>query len=79
MLSAASRYGRRRIYALKRFLRRITLLTWMIWAALVSDLCAPGYLRFHLGFREVDASDTARVVTTEVTALWKVATHAPDD
>ena len=64
-----------RIYCMKRFFRRVTPLTWLIWAALVSDLCAPGYLKFHIGITTVDAS----AVATEVTAVWKVASDAPQD
>ena len=44
--------------------RRITPLTWLIWAALVSDLAAPGYLVFHLGVTEVDL----KAITSEVVA-----------
>lgn len=36
-------------------LRRVTPLTWLIWALLASDLAAPGYLRFNLIFTQVDA------------------------
>lgn len=35
--------------------RRVTPLTWLIWALLISDLSAPGYLRFNLVLRQVDA------------------------
>lgn len=36
--------------------RRVTPLTWLIWALLISDLAAPGYLRFNLFLIQVDAS-----------------------
>lgn len=42
-------------FAVRRFLRRVTPLTWLIWALLISDLSAPGYLRFNLVLRQVDA------------------------
>lgn len=61
-------------YSCRRFLRRITPLTWLLWIALISDFCAPGYLVFHVGVKEVDAS----VVLEEVLAVWKVAIDAPD-
>ena len=41
-------------FAVRRFARRITPLTWLLWLLLVSDLAAPGYLRFHLLIREID-------------------------
>ncbi len=75
MMGALPRYMRGRCYAAKRFLRRVTPLTWLIWAALVSDLCAPGYLVFHLGVTEV----SGQAVAAEVLALWKVATNAPEN
>ena len=34
---------------------RLTPLTVLIWALLVSDLAAPGYLKFHLVFTQFDA------------------------
>lgn len=42
-------------FAVRRFLRRVTPLTWLIWVLLISDLSAPGYLRFNLIVRQVDA------------------------
>ena len=39
---------------LKFWLKRVTPLTWLIWALLVSDLSAPGYLRFNLILIQVD-------------------------
>ncbi len=42
-------------FAVRRFLRRVTPLTWLIWVLLISDLSAPGYLRFNLVFVQVDA------------------------
>ena len=47
--------------------RRLTPLTLLVWAALVSDLAAPGYLVFHLGFTRLDVrsvAGTAAEVTT---------------
>ena len=41
-------------FAARWHLGRVTRLTWLIWIALVADLCAPGYLIFHLGFTTVD-------------------------
>ena len=40
---------------IKHFLSRITPLTWLIWALLISDLAAPGYLKFHLVITQFDA------------------------
>ena len=62
-------------YQLSAQLRRVTPLTWLVWAALLSDLAAPGYLVFHLGVREVDAS----VIAKEATKLWEVAISETDD
>ena len=62
-------------YQLPARLRRVTPLTWLAWAALLSDLAAPGYLVFHLGFRQVDAN----AIATEAAELWEVATSATDD
>ena len=75
MIGSMVREVRRRIFSIKRFFGRVTPLTWLIWLALFSDLCAPGYLVFHIGLKEADAS----VIVDEVLALWKVATDAPDD
>ena len=36
-------------------LRKVTPLTWLIWALLISDLAAPGYLRFNFLFTQFDA------------------------
>ena len=72
---AIARFIRWRIYLVKRFLHRVTPLTWFIWAALVSDLCAPGYLQFNLVVTTLDA----RALSTELIAVWKVATDAPED
>lgn len=41
----------------KHFLSRVTPLTWLIWALLLSDLSAPGYLRFHLVTTTIDARE----------------------
>ena len=62
-------------YQLPARLKRVTLLTWLLWALLLSDLAAPGYLVFHLGIREVDAS----AISKEATELWEVATSETDD
>ncbi|MGB3766217.1 MAG: hypothetical protein WA947_06625 [Phormidesmis sp.] len=72
---AIARSLRWRINRVKHFFRRVTLLTWFIWAALVSDLCAPGYLKFHLGITTFDANSIA----TEVNTAWKIATDAPEN
>ncbi|MGB3788212.1 MAG: hypothetical protein WA949_09385 [Phormidesmis sp.] len=40
---------------LKFWLKRVTPLTWLIWALLLSDLSAPGYLKFNLVFTQFDA------------------------
>ena len=42
-------------FAVRRYLRRVTPLTWLIWALLVSDLAAPGYLKFNLVLTQFDA------------------------
>ena len=42
-------------FAVRRYLRRVTPLTWLIWALLVSDLAAPGYLKFNLVITQFDA------------------------
>ena len=41
-------------FVIRRFLRSITPLTWLIWLLLLSDLSAPGYLRFQLIVTEFD-------------------------
>lgn len=35
---------------------RLTPLTVLIWALLISDLAAPGYLKFHLVITQFDAA-----------------------
>lgn len=40
---------------IKFWFKRVTPLTWLIWALLLSDLSAPGYLRFNFGLVQVDA------------------------
>ena len=42
-------------FAVRRHLRRVTPLTWLIWALLLSDLAAPGYLKFNFVFTQFDA------------------------
>ncbi|MEL7520002.1 MAG: hypothetical protein AAGJ80_00030 [Cyanobacteria bacterium J06553_1] len=42
-------------FAVRRYVRRVTPLTWLIWALLVSDLAAPGYLKFHCITTQFDA------------------------
>ena len=42
-------------FAVRRQLRRVTPLTWLIWALLISDLAAPGYLKFNFVFIQFDA------------------------
>ena len=52
------------VCGLKRQLnpRRITPLTFLLWAALISDLAAPGWLIFHLGFTQLNVSAIASAV-----------------
>lgn len=68
LIASPARVGR-------RFFARVTPLTWCIWLAAFSDLAAPGYLVFHLGFTQVDIS----VVATELITAWEVTTGAPND
>ena len=42
-------------FAVRRQLRRVTPLTWLIWALLISDLAAPGYLKFNFAIAQFDA------------------------
>lgn len=42
-------------FAVRRYLRRVTPVTWLIWALLVSDLAAPGYLKFNFVITQFDA------------------------
>ena len=65
----------RLLYQLPNQLRRVTLLTWLLWVLLLSDLAAPGYLVFHLGIREVDAS----AISEAARELWEVAVSETDD
>ena len=52
-------------FAVRRYLRRVTPLTWLIWALLISDLSAPGYLKFNLVFTQFDAIAFVEKATTE--------------
>ena len=52
-------------FAVRRYLRRVTPLTWLIWALLVSDLAAPGYLKFNLVITQFDAIAFVEKATTE--------------
>ena len=52
-------------FAVRRHLRRVTPLTWLIWALLVSDLAAPGYLKFNLVITQFDAIAFVEKATTE--------------
>ena len=52
-------------FAVRRYLRRVTPLTWLIWALLVSDLAAPGYLKFNLVIIQFDAIAFVEKATTE--------------
>ena len=52
-------------FAVRRYLRRVTPLTWLIWALLVSDLAAPGYLKFNLVITQFDAIAFIEKATTE--------------
>ncbi|MGB7085368.1 MAG: hypothetical protein WBD47_07435 [Phormidesmis sp.] len=72
---AIVRFIRWRMQRVTRFLKRVTPFTWLIWAALVSDLAAPGYLKFNLGITTLDAS----ALSAEIATLWEVATDAPGD
>ena len=73
----------RLFYQLPARLKRVTPLTWLVWAMLLSDLAAPGYLVFHLGTREVDASALAKPLLQSIaeaaTELWEVAVSETDD
>ena len=42
-------------FAVRRYLRRVTPLTWLIWALLISDLAAPGNLKFNFVITQFDA------------------------
>ena len=46
-------------------LRRVTPLTWLIWALLLSDLAAPGYLKFHCVITQFDAIAFVERATSE--------------
>ena len=52
-------------FAVRRYLRRVTPLTWLIWALLISDLAAPGYLKFNLVITQFDAIAFVEKATTE--------------
>ena len=52
-------------FAVRRYLRRMTPLTWLLWALLVSDLAAPGYLKFNLVITQFDAIAFIEKATTE--------------
>ena len=52
-------------FAVRRYLRRVTPLTWLIWALLVADLAAPGYLKFNLVITQFDAIAFIEKATTE--------------
>ena len=52
-------------FAVRRYLRRVTPLTWLIWALLISDLAAPGYLKFNLVITQFDAIAFVEQATTE--------------
>ena len=47
--------------------RRLTPLTLLVWAALISDLAAPGYLVFHLGFTQLDVRSVAGMAAETTT------------
>lgn len=67
-------------FAVRRFLRRITPLTWLIWALLVADLSAPGYLRFNLVFAQVDVAKFAEQALSHMQTTISVGEgNAPDD
>ena len=39
----------------RKAISRVTPLTWLVWALFVSDLAAPGYLKFNLLVTQFDA------------------------
>lgn len=46
------------------FVRRITPVTWFIWALLLADLLAPGYGKLNLVITTIDISDTLSAIRT---------------
>ena len=46
-------------------LSRVTPLTWLIWALLLSDLAAPGYLKFNFVITQFDAIAFVENATTD--------------
>ncbi|MEO0374119.1 MAG: hypothetical protein AAF329_05710 [Cyanobacteria bacterium P01_A01_bin.17] len=62
------------IRRLKRFLRRVTPLTWAIWVLLAADLLEPGYLKFNFLVARIDAS----VIGTEIQKIFNAATESSD-
>ena len=46
------------------FVRRITPVTWFIWALLLADLLAPGYGKLNLVITTVDLSNTLSAIRT---------------
>lgn len=46
------------------FVRRVTPVTWFIWALLLADLLAPGYGKLNLMITTVDLSNTLSAIRT---------------
>lgn len=46
------------------FVRRVTPVTWLIWALLLADLLAPGYGKLNLVLATVDVSDVVSIIRT---------------
>lgn len=46
------------------FVRRVTPVTWFIWALLLADLLAPGYGKLNLVITTVDLSNTLSAIRT---------------
>ena len=46
------------------FIRRVTPVTWLIWALLLADLLAPGYGKLNLVVTTVDLADAISIVRT---------------
>ena len=59
-MGVVSRYSIR----LHFFIRRVTPVTWLIWALLLADLLAPGYGKLNLVVTTVDLADAISIVRT---------------
>lgn len=60
---------------IRRFLRRVTPLTWAIWLLLVADLLEPGYLKFDFLVARVDAT----AISGEANKVIDAVTNANQD